>query len=866
MVNSTQKPPQPQPANPLNAQQGHPAPASLGAKAIRPDAPRALRVQFENIPRQLASLNQWVLWRYQPTENGHTKVPFQPSGEKASTTGAATWSSFEEVRAAYERGGFAGVGFVLTPETGFIGVDMDKQRAENGEWSAEVKAQINTLQTYGEISPSGRGVRFFGVGTLPDTGRKRGNFEVYNGGRYLTLTGHQLPDTPDTVNHCGAALLDFHARHIAAPVAPRPAPSAPQTTPDLGDAALLDKAHSARNGAKFRALWNGDTTAHNSDHSAADAALISLLRYWTGADAARMDSLFRQSGLMREKWDTKRGRDTYGQITIAKAIAQGGKVYDPTPSSAPTSPAPTERRGAPKSKEQGAQRGDQADAEAQAEAGEFPLNDIGNGKRLAAMFRRELRFCGVREQWQFYAGGRWQPDETGEAERRAKDVERAVAAEAANQADDDKRARLLKHAVTLTKRGTRETMLKDAASEPGMMVSPELFDANCELLNCKNGTLDLCSFEFRAHAARDLLTLQTSVNFDPRAECPTWRKCIAQWMPREGVADYVQDSAGLSLTGRVFEEFFNLLIGPGDNGKSTAMRVLEKLAGQYWTKTEAETLMKSRDGKKAEAPAPSLLALKGARLVTVHEIDAKHELNAALIKDLTGRDAITARGLFEKRPTTFSPQFTLWAFGNSKPKITDDSNGMWRRVRIIDFDQTIPADQRDPNLSAKLEAELSGILNWALEGLRRVQLRGLLVPDAVSAATAAYRAEQDPFAGFLNDECELHPHATDSASELFAAWCAWCRDNGEKEGTQTAFGTALKSKGLKSYRGNGGRRWRGITHRRTVAFDTNSEEVSKQNNPREDFIGNRVKHDGATVVTDQVFDEETECPNLYGND
>jgi putative DNA primase/helicase len=495
----------------------------------------------------------------------------------------------------------------------------------------------------------------------------------------------------------------------------------------------------------------------------------------------------------------------------------------------------------------------------------FPLDDIGNGKRFAAMFGHELRFCGVREQWQMNAGGRWKPDDEGVAEQRAKQLAQDFVAEVASVSDEEKRKALLKHALTLTKRSTRETMLRDAASEPGMMVSPEVFDVNVELLNCANGTLDLKTWEFRPHWPDDFLTRQTSVVFDPHAECPTWNKCVAQWMPSEGVADYAQDSAGLSLTGKIYEEFFNLLIGPGDNGKTTFLRTLEQLAGNYWHKTEAETIMLSRDGRKSEAPAPSLLALKGARLVTVHELDSKHKLNAALIKDLTGRDTISARGLFEKRPTNFLPQFTLWAFGNSKPQIGDDSRGMWRRVRIIDFDQVIPPSQRDPDLSTKLTAELSGILNWALDGLRRVQSHGLIVPDAVNVATNAYRAEQDPLAGFLSECCALHPHASANAGELFAAWCAWCRENEEKEGTNKAFATALKSKGFENYRGSDGRRWRGVAPSEPSDSSGVPPKVLNKKLSRWDFIGRSDKPDGSDGAND-TFIESEPTTNGYGHD
>jgi putative DNA primase/helicase len=421
----------------------------------------------------------------------------------------------------------------------------------------------------------------------------------------------------------------------------------------------------------------------------------------------------------------------------------------------------------------------------------FELNEIGNGQRFAAIHGADMRFCSVRQCWIIFTSGRWQVDEKGEAEARAKDVGRSVAAEAARETDDDRRSRLLKHAITLTKRATRETMLKDATSEPGMMVTPEQFDTAPHLFNVANGTLDLNSFELRPHDPHDLLTHYSPVVFTPGAGCPIWRRCLERWIPDQATRDYCQDTFGLSLSGTVFEAFFNFLFGDGDNGKSTFLRMLELLTGSYGHKTQAETIMQARDQRKPGAPAPELLALKGARLVTVHEIDSKHKLNATLIKDMTGNDAITARGLFDKRPTTFEPQFTLWMFGNGKPQIPDTSGGMWRRVRLINFGQPIPKNERDPQLSQKLRAELPGILNWALEGLQRANERGLMVPDAVIQATEAYRAEQDPLTDFLNERCVVGPKFKVKNAELWAAWCAFCHETGDREGSQRSLAIEL---------------------------------------------------------------------------
>jgi len=295
-----------------------------------PTKPDALAMRFENIPHDLTRLSQWVCWRYEyrvDQKKPWTKPPFHPKGHKADITDPANWSDFETVRAAYERGGFDGIGFALTPdENKHTGVDMDAQRVGDG-WSEAVRDTAAALGTYGEISPSGRGVRFFGRGALPQGKRKNGDFEIYNSGRYLTVTGHRLDGTPNTVNECGAALLEYHARYIAKhEPEQKPPPREATGNATLDDNALLDKARKVRNGAKFALLWDGGTVNGLSEN---DAALCYHLAFWTRKDAAQMERLLRSSGRVREKWDEPRGQTTWILREVENAIERTSDVYDP---------------------------------------------------------------------------------------------------------------------------------------------------------------------------------------------------------------------------------------------------------------------------------------------------------------------------------------------------------------------------------------------------------------------------------------------------------------------------------------------------------------------------------------------------------
>lgn len=286
---------------------------------------------FENIPAELTALSQWVCWRLETRQGKPTKVPYQPNAARARVDDPQTWSDFAAVVEAYGgRFGFSGIGFVLTADDPFSGIDIDScLNPETGELDPIAAQIVAALPTYCEISPSGRGLRLFVKGALPPGRRRKGKVEMYDAGRYLTLTGARFGTVAD-IAPCAAELAALHAEIFgeAREETLKPAQATPATPVDLDDAKLLDLATSAKNGAAFRALWSGDTAGHGGDDSAADQALSNHLAFWTGCEPDRMDRLFRQSGLMRPKWDSKRGEgQTYGSLTIRKAIQDCPKTY-----------------------------------------------------------------------------------------------------------------------------------------------------------------------------------------------------------------------------------------------------------------------------------------------------------------------------------------------------------------------------------------------------------------------------------------------------------------------------------------------------------------------------------------------------------
>ena len=294
-----------------------------------------------SFPTELAALPQWICWRLEPAPKGDKprKVPYDPkTGRKASSTNPQTWATLPEAEAARDRYSFTGLGFVFTEERGIVGVDIDHCRAADGSLNDTARAILEKHPSYTEISPSGTGLHIFYHGVMPGKGNKNSatGVEMYSTGRYFTMTGDRLDGTPDggrlpeDIADGAAALPWIHKTFVAKKRKPK-APKSTRKAVRLADEQVLEKARTASGGEDFIDLWEGRWKDKYGSQSEADLALCCSLAFWTGKDAEQMDRLFRQSALLREKWDTVHHADgsTYGAETIRQAIARTEQTYSP---------------------------------------------------------------------------------------------------------------------------------------------------------------------------------------------------------------------------------------------------------------------------------------------------------------------------------------------------------------------------------------------------------------------------------------------------------------------------------------------------------------------------------------------------------
>ncbi len=440
-------------------------------------------------------------------------------------------------------------------------------------------------------------------------------------------------------------------------------------------------------------------------------------------------------------------------------------------------------------------------------ADDEPATDTGNAERLVRLHGADLRHVHTWGRWLAWDGRRFAPDTSGEVQRRAKATVRAAYAEAAQIGDAEKRKALVSWARKSESRVRIDAMIGLARSEPGVPVAHGDLDADPLALVVENGTLDLTTGRLREHRRADLATKMAPVAFDETAKAPLWCAFLERILPDAEVRAFVQRAAGYSLTGETGEQVLFLAWGSGANGKSTFVEALLAMLGDYGIKTQAETLL----AKRENAIPNDVAALRGARFVAAVESEEGRRLAEVRVKELTGGDTVSAR-FMRAEWFTFQPVCKLWLATNHRPTVRGTDEAIWRRLRLIPFNVTVPAAERDRTLLARLRGDLPGILAWAVEGCLEWQRDGLKPPDAVMAATSSYRAEQDVIGAFLADRCVIAPGVFVTSADLYRSYRAWAEGAGEDMLTKRALGLVLRDRGFDAERAGKDRNrgWRGI--------------------------------------------------------
>lgn len=737
---------------------------------------------YDNLPQLIKDKGQCCVWNLEKRKSRNTKVPYNPiTGNHAYVDNPETFVDFETVVKAVSN--YSGIGIRVNGR--IIGIDLDHCVVDRQilPWGKEIVEHFS--DTYIEFSPSGSGIHILSLmpdGYTYDTSTyyiNKGNIEVYVAGatnRFVTLTGNVYQQA-DIAEQTVAMqwLLDTHMKRK------RPLN---MVNPDLerdsylSDESVLEKAMNAVNGVKFKKLWNADTTGHSS-HSEADAALCSMLAFYCNGNMEQVDRLFRQSALYRNKWDEQRGADTYGNLTIMKAVSNMKNFYQPIKTNPDTDFNDELQR---------------LIALNPADTIKYPWTDIGAGKLFADFYQEKLRYVPERRNWFCYADGTWSTDTGGlKVMRYCMELANLLHLYALEIKDEHQRKTYMDYSKRWQTHGYRVNVLKDA--QVHHPISYLEFDKDPYIFNCKNGTLHLDSGKFTEHCSSDLLTKISAVTYNPMAHSDRWNNFITEIMSGDKErAMFLQKVLGYALSGDTRHECMSILYGATTrNGKGTLCESVLKVFGSYGCTARPETIAQ-KNSTNSSQPSEDVARLAGVRFVNIAEPGKSLALNAALVKNMTGNDTINARFLHENS-FDFAPQFKLYINTNYLPVVNDMTVFASGRVIIIPFERHFAESEQDKGLKREfMKPDVqSAILNWLLKGYEQLHKHGLKMPPSVINATGQYEHDSNKTLLFIEDCLEGGADYEERTSKVYNRYKSWCIENGQYAESMKNFKQSLSS-------------------------------------------------------------------------
>ncbi len=412
--------------------------------------------------------------------------------------------------------------------------------------------------------------------------------------------------------------------------------------------------------------------------------------------------------------------------------------------------------------------------------------------------KRIIRMNEKRNCFYFYDGRSWRPDPHKlSISEMAKDFHHSLFLFANTITSEDTRNRFLKRVMALDQKKNRDAMIADSASDRRIKVEMKAFDRDKFVFNCHNGTLNLITGELKPHCPEDHLTKITEVDYVPGAVCERWLAFMDEIM--EGDKDrirYLQKAIGYSMSGDTRLECMFILYGATSrNGKGTTMETVLRILGEYGRTAKPDML-----GKKgyvnSSGPSEDVARLNSARMVNVSEPEKSMLIDASLTKQMTGNNTLTARHLREDS-FEFKPEFKLFIDTNHLPTISDMTLFDSDRIRIIPFKRHFIEEERDIDLKtffARPE-NLSGILNWCLEGFHLYWTEGLKMPESVKNATQEYRQESDKIDMFTARCIQKANGQELRAQAVYTRYKDWCIENGFKFDNVTNFRKKMEMAG-----------------------------------------------------------------------
>lgn len=716
-----------------------------------------LTLKIDNIPDEIKQIPCWVGWKKGNRNGKITKIPVDPrTGLAGDATNTKKWGSFNQALNAVKKYNLDGIGFVFTPEYGYVGIDIDHCVSEDGRLSQLAQDIIEEINSYTEFSPSGNGIHIICRGEIPKGKRKdsRLGLEIYNDTRFFTVTGDVLPGHIGTVENRTAQIKRIFERYLG-----ENHKTTIQSTLFLNDNGLtedeiIEKATRSKNGSKFAQLYYGRWEGLYPSHSEADIAFCNMLAFWTGKDIGKMDILYRRSGLYRRKWDDRHGERTYGETVLQKAIENCHTIYS----------RPVPRRIA-QTKPQEAIEPITDDKKTESLPDWYEVTKSGSVKFLPGILAKHLATTipaiNYGGQALLYKNGVY----TSATEEELRSITKTY----------------------MIDRYCLYSGIRDATKQ-WMLDMPRVeFERENEthIINLRNGLYNVLTGVFSEHSPDSISTLQLNCSYTPGAKCEKFLEYISQVLPEESIL-ITQEILGYLLVPVNKAQKCFILKGPGNSGKSTFLKIIESLLGKDNISNVA--MQNISDRFKTACLSGKLANLFG-------DLPEKAIFDTGIFKTLTGEDRITAERKTE-HPFSFTNTARLVFSCNNLPlNYGDKEESFYRRLIILPFENAISADKCNPYLNEELDKEKDGIFLWALQGLERLMKNNFRFTEnyLTNKALERYKVENNSVMLFVENYCTLATGESVNRQFLYDTYKQIMINDGMKPETQRRFNQELEN-------------------------------------------------------------------------
>lgn len=711
------------------------------------------------------------------------KIPIDPNtGQNAKSNDPNTWGTYQQAKMLMECDkSISGLGFMFS-NTPYVGIDID-HCIQNKKFSELAREIITTLQSYTEISPSGTGVHIICKGKI-EAGRKNSTLglEMYDSGRYFTVTGRMLKNYQNIVE-CQNQIDSICEKYFEVKKSEKVPKQ--QSISHFEDQKLIEIAIKSQNGGKFGDLYAGNWKNYYKSQSEADIALCNMLAFWTACDFEQMDRIFRTSGLMRNKWNEMHGINTYGDMTITKAIDDCNNTFEPSQTRdfnsinnvQTTTEQPQKQQKENKNTEnsqESKQNGQENEQNPHFLDRFHKFNAKGN---ITGVFDAEIvdyiiknnHIVSIGDIVYLYEEGIYKEDRKGKKLKFI--IQNLIYKEFQNSRTINRIYELVLIQPSIRKDYT------------------QLNQYHYSCINFKNGMLDVNTMELLPHKPEYYSMNQIPHNFKHITKADLEKYPHSQQFLKTSFnipdIDTMFQYMGVCMTHNMLYQIFLLLLGEGANGKSLLIDMFNAVIG------EKNISSLSMDKLTQRFFSSQLLFKLANTCADISKITIEDD---AELKKIVGGDMIQAE-FKGKDSFSFRPYAKMLFSANRFPHVDDKSNGFKRRLRVIEMNKE--PKEKDVYLKEKMLEELEFWVYMAVQGLKKVLAQNNVFESENSKKTREkiYKDGDSVFA-FISDCLIPQEDCNIRRSEMFKEYCDYCDYFERVRVKKRTFFDELKAKGI----------------------------------------------------------------------